>query len=278
MDKKKQYILITNSTALDGSTLTLEQNTRLLDEGISSEGKTIAEQLLNINLKAAYDSVIKDAESHQVWSSYRVKTLAGKALKSYGFDFNTVRGESALQELCHEANEARMHSRTLKDEGLYAASFAIHFRVSEAKFWPEGNGIMARLLMNMLQIEFGLEPLSVKDAEKYRKVLEAAVSEGNAESFTKRAWEIMAPVDKCPQIKPVQEAAYQIKASHEAPIKTSARILDLLTLHPRYTTEDLANVLQISSKGVEKHIAKLKKTGALLRVGPDKGGHWLVKK
>lgn len=278
MDKQKQYLLITNSTALAGSTLTLGQNTRLLDEGISSEGKTIAEQLLNLDLKAAYDAAVKDAENHQMWSSYRVKILAGKALKSYGFDFNTVHGESALQELCHEANEARMHSRTLKEEGLYAASFAIHFRVSQAKFWPEGNDIMARLLMNMLQIEFGLEPLSVKDAEEYKKVLEAAVSEGNAEIFTSRVSKILAPVEKCPQLVSSTGSTHSINPAHEAPIKNSARILDILTLHPRYTTEDLAEVLQISAKGVEKHLAKLKKSGALLRIGPDKGGHWLVKK
>ena len=66
MDKQKQYLLITNSTALAGSTLTLGQNTRLLDEGISSEGKTIAEQLLNLDLKAAYDAAVKDAENHQI--------------------------------------------------------------------------------------------------------------------------------------------------------------------------------------------------------------------
>lgn len=286
MDKTKLYILITNSTALDGSTLTLEQNTRLLDEGVSSEGKTIAEQLLNLDLKAAYEAAFKDAESHQMWSAYRIKLLAGKALKSFGFDCNSVSNEAALQKLCQEANEARMHARSLKDEGLYSASFSIHFRVSDTELWPAGNDVFARLLMNMLQVEFGLEPLSVKDVAGYKKILGAAVREDIADVFTKHAWKVLAPVSKCPkgpaagpkvaELGP--SARRSANSSHESPLKNSSRILDLLTLHPRYTTADLAEELQISAKGVEKHLAKLKKVGALLRVGPDKGGHWLVKK
>ena len=236
MDKTKLYTLITNSTALEGSTLTLAQNARLLDHGISREGKTIAEQLLNLDMKAAYEAAIKDAESHQVWSAYRIKLLAAKALKSYGFDCDRVSDEAALQAICHEANEARMHARTLKEDGLKQTAKAIFNKVQDARLWPKGNGLVAGLLMNMILIEFGIEP----------KV--AAASKTQA---------------------PVKE---------DVPIKNSTRILDILSIHPRYTTADLAEALGISAKGVEKHIAKLKKSGALLRVGPDKGGHWLVKR
>ena len=87
---------------------------------------------------------------------------------------------------------------------------------------------MGRLLGNMLEFEFGLEPSGSRPARG---------TQNNAE-----------------------------------------RILDILSKHPRYTTADLAGILHISDKGVEKHLANLKKTGRLLRVGPDKGGHWEVKR
>ena len=293
MEKSKLYILITNSTALAGSSLTLAQNTRLLDEGISSEGKTIAEQLLNLDLKEAYEAAIKDAEGHQMWSAYRIKMLAAKALRSYRFDCNLVSNEAALQKLCQEANDARMHARTLKAEGLYAASHLVHFRTSDAELWPEGNDIMGRLLMNMLQVEFGLEPLSIKNVSAYKKILGSAVREDIADIFTKHASEVLAPVSKCPKgpapaaeevtpssallRNPIRENAPEVVTSQPAE-KNSTRILRLLSDHPHYTTADLAKILQISAKGVEKHLARLKKTGALLRIGPDKGGHWHVKK
>lgn len=281
MEKTKLYILITNSTALEGSTLTLAQNTRLLDEGVSSEGKTIAEQLLNIDLKVAYEAAIKDAEAHQMWSSYRIKTLASKALKSYGFDCNRVGNEAALQKICQEANEARMHFRTLKEDGLYAASFLIHFRTSDAELWPKGNDMMGRLLMNMLQVEFGMEPLSVRNTAEYKKILGAAVREDIADIFTKHASEVLAPVSRCPKgpaATAVQPSASVPAAAEAGSEKNSSRILRLLSDHPHYTTSELAKLLQISTKGVEKHLARLKKTGALLRIGPDKGGFWQVKR
>ncbi len=281
MDESQLYILVTNSTALEGSSLTLAQNARLLGEGLSSEGKTIAEQLLNLDLKEAYKAAEKDASSHQMWSGYRIKMLASKALRSYGFDCNKVASEPALQKICQEANEARMHARSLKDNGLYAASHSIHFRVSDAELWPKGNDIMARLLMNMLQMEFGLQLMSVKDPEAYSNLLHSAVKEDIAEIFTSHAGEVLAPAAECKWRAVAQAPSPATPAAPEAavaaaPVKNSTRILEILANHPRYTTAELAGMLGISDKGVEKHLANLKKTGALKRVGPDKGGYWRV--
>ena len=227
MDKQTLYILVTNSTILEGSTLNLAQNIRLLEDGVSSEGKTIFEQLKNIDLFKAYQMALKDAEGHQVWSGYRLKSLAARALKCRGFDCNKVSNEATLQAICHEANEARMHARTLGEEGLRKAAVSIRDKVSKAGLWQEGNVIMGRLLGNMLEFEFGLEPSGSRP------------SRGTSDN--------------------------------------AARILDILAKHPRCTTAELASILHISDKGVEKHLANLKKAGRLLRVGPDKGGYWEVK-
>ena len=40
---------------------------------------------------------------------------------------------------------------------------------------------------------------------------------------------------------------------------------------------ELAEKLGLSTRGVEKQIAKLKSDGVLQRIGPAKGGHWQVK-
>jgi hypothetical protein len=262
MDKSALYILITNSTALEGSSLSLAQNTVLFDKGVSSEGKTIAEQLLNLDLKAAYEEAFKDAGDHQMWNGYRIKLLAGKALGSFGFDCSRVSCEETLHRICNEANEARMHSRTLGEAGIYAASIAVHFRFSAASLWPEGNDMMGRLMMNALQVEFGLEPLSVKDFGKYSSLLSAAVRDNDPDAFAAKAAGVLAKVSRCPK--------------GASAVKTGIRILQLLSSNPRYTTAELAGILHISAKGVEKHLAQLKKNGSLQRVGPDKGGHWQV--
>ena len=49
------YSLITHSTAIEGSTVTEVEAQLLFDEGITSNKRTIVEQNMNLDLKAAYD-------------------------------------------------------------------------------------------------------------------------------------------------------------------------------------------------------------------------------
>jgi ATP-dependent DNA helicase RecG len=58
--------------------------------------------------------------------------------------------------------------------------------------------------------------------------------------------------------------------------KTREKILALIAANPAITTEELAEQIGITRKGVEWQISKLKRTGHLERIGPAKGGHWRV--
>ena len=51
-DKFYLYSLITHSTAIEGSTVTEIENQLLFDEGISAKGRSMTEQLMNLDLKA----------------------------------------------------------------------------------------------------------------------------------------------------------------------------------------------------------------------------------
>ncbi len=46
--------------------------------------------------------------------------------------------------------------------------------------------------------------------------------------------------------------------------------------NPKITAKQLAKIMSISSRSIEKHIANLKKQGSLKRIGPDKGGYWEI--
>jgi len=52
--------------------------------------------------------------------------------------------------------------------------------------------------------------------------------------------------------------------------------LSLIIKNSSITTVTLAQVLGISVKGVEWHMKRLRETGIIKRVGPDKGGYWEV--
>ena len=59
-------------------------------------------------------------------------------------------------------------------------------------------------------------------------------------------------------------------------VKTREKILSILKATPYVTINELAEIVEISQKGAEWQIAKLKKEGKIKRIGPDKGGHWEV--
>lgn len=58
--------------------------------------------------------------------------------------------------------------------------------------------------------------------------------------------------------------------------KSREKIIAALKQAPYITMSDLAELIGISAKGVEKNIKILRDQGIIRRVGPDKGGHWEV--
>ena len=58
------YSIITHSAAIEGSTVTEIENRLLFDEGISAN-RPMAEQLMNLDLKKAYEQAFVHAEKHK---------------------------------------------------------------------------------------------------------------------------------------------------------------------------------------------------------------------
>ena len=91
-DKFYLYSLITHSTAIEGSTVTEIENQLLFDEGISAKGRTMQEQLMNLDLKKAYEQAIRLAKSHTDFSVEMLKELSSIVMKNTGSQYNTVQG------------------------------------------------------------------------------------------------------------------------------------------------------------------------------------------
>lgn len=60
--------------------------------------------------------------------------------------------------------------------------------------------------------------------------------------------------------------------------ETVAQILRLLHENPNITQKSLSQELQLSIRGIEWNLAKMKRNGLIRRVGPNKGGYWEVLK
>ena len=92
IDYKKFYLysLITHSTAIEGSTVTEIENQLLFDEGITAKGRSLQEQMMNLDLKAAYEQSMRLAHQHEVFSVEMLRSLSALVMKNTGASYNTA--------------------------------------------------------------------------------------------------------------------------------------------------------------------------------------------
>ena len=68
----------------------------------------------------------------------------------------------------------------------------------------------------------------------------------------------------------------RLEGSQKTPQKTPQKILASIRANPFVGTQEMADMFGVERSTVARAIAKLKRSGVLRRIGPDKGGHWEV--
>jgi Fic family protein len=180
-----------------------------------------------------------------------------------------------LKEFCNEINAQRRNSTKMTVDDLYNVSFDAHYNLVTIHPWADGNGRMARLVMNWLQFEFGLIPSRILSDEKEEYIKALVATRENDDLSIFRTY-MQGVVER--QLTQEIEM-YQKNFADDLPVdseKTSDKIIALLRENTRHSARTLADVIGISAKGVEKQLAKLKASGKITRVGSAKGGHWQV--
>ena len=295
------YSIITHSTAIEGSTVTEIENQLLFDEGITAKGRTIVEQLMNLDLKKAYEESIRRAKTHSEITIEVLKGLSHLVMQNTGSIYKSPLGEfssadgdirlvnvtagvggksyinfqkvpARLQEFCDWLNAQR--DREMSTAERYNLSFEAHYRLVTIHPWADGNGRMARLLMNHIQFEFGLVPAKVLKEDK-GDYINALIATRENEDIT-YFLEFMAGEMVKTISSDIDAFLNSTGESGEKKQKSREKILLLLKDHPKYSAKKLADAIGITEKGVEKQLAKLKAEGLLKRIGPDKGGEWVV--
>jgi predicted HTH transcriptional regulator len=66
--------------------------------------------------------------------------------------------------------------------------------------------------------------------------------------------------------------------SEKKPEKTSEKILRLIAENPELTIAELARLIKLTARTIERNLQGLQAQGRLRRIGPDKGGHWEIVK
>ena len=59
-------------------------------------------------------------------------------------------------------------------------------------------------------------------------------------------------------------------------VKSSVKIVEMMKENPEITIPMMAESLRLTTRAIEKNVARLQAKGVVKRIGPDKGGHWKV--
>lgn len=182
-DKFCLYSIVANSAALDGSTLTDVEVQLLLDEDISADSRPMAEQLMVLNLNAAYEQAITYAKKRVAISVEMLSKLYSLVLRNAAV--RDTQKSDKLEELCQSINQKRKAITQADITECYKLSFDTQLQLATITPWADGNGRMSRLLMNQIQFEFGIIPTEViKDRKsEYNAVLVACRDNGDKELF-----------------------------------------------------------------------------------------------
>ena len=301
-DKFYLYSIITHSTAIEGSTVSEVENQLLFDEGISSS-KSMHEQLMNLDLKKAYEEAFAIADRQEKTTVELLCSLSGIVMKNTGSLYNTIAGSfnssdgelrllnvsagrggkshmawqkvpGRLEEFCDWLNEARNRIGEKDPESVYTLSFEAHYRMVTIHPWADGNGRMARLVMNMIQREAGVVPSIVKREKRAEYVQSLADSQaaGNESEFL----DFMMSH----HIENIEEQIreYQESIKNDT-IKLSPKeqaVFDIIKADPNVTIDGIIAATGFSRPTVTRAINTLKEKSFIERTGSRKTGSWKV--
>ena len=205
------YSIVTHSTAIEGSTVTEIENQLLFDEGIAAKGRSLTEQMMNVDLKDAYLYAFKLATDNPTYTPQLLQQLSALVMRRTGSEYSTIAGHfdsskgefrlcnvsagiggrsylaynkvsRAVDDFCSWLNEEIATADRENIAACYRLSFEAHFLLVTIHPWVDGNGRTTRLVMNMIQRQLGLIPSIVRKEDKGEYIQSLVDSRENDDS------------------------------------------------------------------------------------------------
>lgn len=309
------YSIIAHSTAIEGSTVTEIEAQLLFDEGITSGKRTLIEQMMNIDLKNAYEYGIEWIDKHEPITVEMLCSLSAKVMENTGSEYNALGGSLSaakgelrklnvtagfggrsymsylkvpirLAEFCKELNLRRKQINKKDIPAIYELSFWAHYALVTIHPWADGNGRMSRMLMNLIQIEFGLLPMKVFGDEKadYIQALIDTRTNNDISIFINymAALHCRHLEDDIKQyIESIEEPTSDKRAINaNASDKTSDKleqILSFITANPNCNSESVAVHIGLSQQRARHYLSQLVKEGKIQTYGANKNRTYLIR-
>ena len=313
-DKFYLYSIITHSTAIEGSTVTEIENQLLFDEGITSSKRTITEQMMNLDLKNAYEKSFEYAKNHEKLTVEMLCKLSSILMQNTGTEYNTIAGSFSsakgelrlvnvsagrggksylawqkvpdrLQKTCDYLNRRRSEIDKNNIEEIYKLSFEAHYLLVSIHPWADGNGRMSRLVMNMIQKEFDVIPSIVKKENRVEYIQSLASSQVKDDMQDFMDFMMYHHIQNfLQQINEYSESLADDTLNYKNDtlndtLKLSPKeitVLEIIKSNLTVTTAQIVEQTGFSRPTVMRAIKNLKENKILERVDSKKTGSWKV--
>ena len=139
--------------------------------------------------------------------------------------------------------------------------------------YTDGNGRTARFWVSLMLSDYNdvfsylpIEETIYKYRKQYYKAIDSCHDNGNANVFIR----FMLKIIKETIVNTTQ------KTTQKKITKNQEKILEIINKNPKITRNELAKSIGITSDGIKYNLDKLRKENIIQRIGPDKGGYWIV--
>ncbi|WP_304649202.1 Fic family protein [uncultured Duncaniella sp.] len=310
------YSIVTNSTSIEGSAVTEVENQLLFDEGITAKGRSLTEQMMNVDLKDAYLYAFKIATENPTYTPQLLQQLSALVMRRTGSEYSTIAGHfdsskgefrlcnvsagiggrsylaynkvsHTVADFCEWLNQEVANVDTTDIATCYRLSFEAHFRLVTIHPWVDGNGRTTRLVMNMIQRQLGLVPSIVRKEDKGEYIQSLVDSRENDNSTIAQDMMLRHHISNLKRrVLQYQEGDGLINDNvgvnkNGVGVKltnTQRKIYELIQANQSITHSEMAKALSVTSKTAERATKALRDFGLLGREGSDKTGRWIILK
>lgn len=189
----------------------------------------------------------------------------------------------ALQEFCQWLNNERQQVNIADVLSVYRLSFLAHYRLVTIHPWADGNGRMARLVMNMIQWEYNLIPVKVLKEQKaeYIQSLIDTREQENENIFVDAMLRIhqqnLSSEIAAFKASMVMDVLPNDTKEDTKQLTERQRImLDLIRKNDTITIAQMIQKAQVSEITIKRELAVLKQLGIIQREGGRKEGRWKI--
>lgn len=282
------------SNALEGNSLTESETKVVIEDGLTIEGKPLRDHYEAVGHAKAYDYVYQITEKeglaeedilnlHRLFYQQIDAEKAGhyRNVKVYisGSRYAVAavsKIPTEMQKLVkwYNANEKNLHPIEL--------AATLHQRFVFIHPFVDGNGRVARLLMNLALLRNGFTIAIIPAILRHEYIYSLETAHTRPEVFTDFIADrvIATQLDLLRLMRDddtVNDTVNDtVKSDVSALSKTEQKVLAAISSFPDYSYERLAEYCHLSRPTIARTIKTLQSRGRIRRIGSDKVGHWEV--